>query len=194
MARLPPKNYKFFRSRAWGLLWVGKEVSCGPSGIRWPLSMSGGGLALHHILSSSNAFVASRTRVNRSNTSFGMAFRLEGHGGTPPLSCTNFVGAKTWNCDSCHWKHVFFGWRVPKKCVENIKIWHLLRGITLWTIWIEWYDDVFNQEQWHESKAEYHIGDDLIMYTMTTWEREGCQVCEGRHFFDWGILQGFKQS
>ena len=51
------------------------------------------------------------------------------------------------------------------------KIWHLLRGITLWTIWIERNDRVFNQEQWHVSRVMHHIWDELIMYAKAACNR-----------------------
>ena len=50
-----------------------------------------------------------------------------------------------------------------------VKIWHLLRDITLWIIWIERTDKVFNHEQWHESKVKNRIWDKLIIYTMAAW-------------------------
>jgi hypothetical protein len=48
------------------------------------------------------------------------------------------------------------------------QIWHLLRGITLWTIWIERNDRVFNQEQWHVSRVKHRIWDELIIYAKVT--------------------------
>jgi hypothetical protein len=38
----------------------------------------------------------------------------------------------------------FFGEKIPKKFAKKIKIWHLLCGIALWTMWIERNDCVFN--------------------------------------------------
>ena len=52
-----------------------------------------------------------------------------------------------------------------------IKIWHLLRGIILWTIWIECNDKVFNHEHWHESKVKHWVWDELIFYAKATWNR-----------------------
>ena len=56
-------------------------------------------------------------------------------------------GVRTGNYDCFNWKQAFFGERLPKKYGLKTKIWHLLRGITLWTIWIERNDKVFNHEQ-----------------------------------------------
>ena len=66
---------------------------------------------------------------------------------------------------------MLFGERIPKRYGKMIKIWHLLRGITLWTIWIERNDKVFNHEQWHESKVKQKIWDELIIYAKVAWKR-----------------------
>lgn len=68
------------------------------------------------------------------------------------------------NYDSFNWKQALLGGRVPKQFVKKLKILHLLWGITLWMIWIERNDRVFNHEQWHESKMKNLIWDNLIMY------------------------------
>ena len=39
-----------------------------------------------------------------------------------------------------------------------IQIWHLLRGITLWIIWIERNGKVFNYKEWYEAKMKHRIG------------------------------------
>ena len=49
-----------------------------------------------------------------------------------------------------------------------IKIWHLLTGITLWTIGIERNDRVFNQEH---AKVKQRIWDELIIYAKAAWNR-----------------------
>ena len=68
------------------------------------------------------------------------------------------------NYDCFNWKQIIFGERLSKKYDPNIKIWHLLRGITLWAISIERNDKVFNHEQWHETHVKHHIWDELILY------------------------------
>lgn len=52
-------------------------------------------------------------------------------------------------------------------------MWHLLQGVTLWTIWIEGNDMVFNCRQlsWRESKVKHLICDDLITYAKMAWAR-----------------------
>jgi len=55
--------------------------------------------------------------------------------------------------------------------VKKILIWHLLRGITLWTIWIECNDKVFNHEQWHESNVKHRNWYGLIIYAKVAWQR-----------------------
>lgn len=65
-----------------------------------------------------------------------------------------------------------FGERIPKKYRKKMAIWHLLREITLWNIWIERNDKVFNQEQlWHISKVKHKIWDELIIYAQGAWKR-----------------------
>jgi hypothetical protein len=59
----------------------------------------------------------------------------------------------------------------PKKVCQKKMIWHLLQGITLWTIWIERNDQVFNQEHWHESNLKHLIWDELIMHSIVAWAR-----------------------
>ena len=46
-------------------------------------------------------------------------------------------GVRIGNSNGLHWKQTLFGEGTPKKFVKKIKIWHLLRGITLWMIWIK---------------------------------------------------------
>ena len=79
-------------------------------------------------------------------------------------------GARTGNYDF-NWKQALFGERIPKKFATEIEIWHLLHGITLWMIWIDQNNRVFNHEQWHESKMKHLIWDNLIMYAKMAWER-----------------------
>ena len=40
-------------------------------------------------------------------------------------------GVRTGNYDCFNWKQVVFGERIPKRYGKMVKIWHLLRGITL---------------------------------------------------------------
>ena len=80
-------------------------------------------------------------------------------------------GVRTTNHYRSNWKEVLFGERIPKRNGKMIKIWHLLRGITLWTIWIKPNDKVFNLEYWHESKVKKLIWNDLLIYTKVAWKR-----------------------
>ena len=76
----------------------------------------------------------------------------------------DLCGVRTGNHDTFHWKQALLGKRILNKFVKKMKIWHLLPGIKLWTIWSERNDRVFNQEQWHECKTKHLIWDDLIIY------------------------------
>ena len=80
-------------------------------------------------------------------------------------------GVRTGHLDSFNWKQGIFGERIPFKFRKMTKIWHLLRGTTLWTIWVERNDKVFNQEQWHVSKMKAHIWNTLLMYAHMAWQR-----------------------
>ena len=94
-----------------------------------------GGLALHHHLSPSNVSFVFQTPTYRSSTNFGIAFKLGGHGNGPILLSMISLGLE----------HAIMivlarnklplgnGFRRSMK-KKKIKIWHLPRGITLWTI------------------------------------------------------------
>lgn len=63
--------------------------------------------------------------------------------------------------------------KFAKKRKKKKEMWHLLQGVTLWTIWIEGNDMVFNcgQLSWCESKVKHLICDDLITYAKMAWAR-----------------------
>ena len=73
------------------------------------------------------------------------------------------------------------------------KFWHLLRGLTLWTIWIEFNDKVFNHEQWHEFKVKHKIWDELLIYAKAAWEHVLNQI-KISVFFAVAMLQGFDRT
>ena len=98
--------------------------------------------------------------------------------------------ARTGNYDCFNWKQGLFGERLPKKYSPKIKIWHLLRGITLQAIWIEQNDKVFNHKQWHETRVKHHIWDEHILYAKTAWER----VLKISAFSAMGLLQGLDKT
>ena len=68
-----------------------------------------------------------------------------------------------------------------------------LRGITLWTIWIECNDKGFNQEQWHISKVKHEIWDELIIYAQVAWKRVLGQI-KKCSFSAVTLLQGFDKT
>ena len=102
-------------------------------------------------------------------------------------------GVHTGNYDCFNWKQVIFGERIPKKYAKKIKIWHLLRGITLWTIWVERNDKVFNDEQWHLTRVKHRIWDELILYAKAAWNKvlKQIKICP---LSAMTTLQGFDQS
>ena len=69
----------------------------------------------------------------------------------------------------------------------------LLRGVTLWTIWIERNDKVFDHEQWHEAKVEHQIWDELIMYAREAWKKVLKQI-KVSSFSAVAMLQGFDKT
>ena len=85
-------------------------------------------------------------------------------------------------------KQVLFGERIPIKFARNIKIWHSLWGITLWTIWIEWNDRMFYHEQWHQSKMRH-----LIMCSKVAWARVVKFVKINAYLAE-ALLKGFDQT
>lgn len=56
-------------------------------------------------------------------------------------------GVTTGYYDSFNWKQTLFGKRIPKIYGKKTKIWHLFRGITLWTIWYERNDTIMTMAQ-----------------------------------------------
>ena len=79
----------------------------------------------------------------------------------------DLCGVQSGNYDTFNWKQAMFGKRIPKKFSKTIQIWHLLRGITLWIIWIERIDKVFNHVEWHEAKLKHRIWENFIYYAIT---------------------------
>ena len=67
-------------------------------------------------------------------------------------------GVRSGNLDCFNWKQAIFGERIPRKYGPKVKIWHILRGIILWTIWIERNDKVFNHVEWYISKVKLEFG------------------------------------
>ena len=102
-------------------------------------------------------------------------------------------GVRTGNYDTFNWKQAMFGERVPKKNDKMIKVWHLLRSVTLWTIWIERNDKVFNQEHWHKSKVKQRIWDELMIYAKVAWTRVLEQI-KISSFSAVAMLQGFDKT
>ena len=102
-------------------------------------------------------------------------------------------GVRTGHLDSFNWKQSLFGERIPFKFRKVVKIWHFLRGTTLWTIWVERNDKVFNQEQWHESKMKSRIWDTLLMYAHTVWQRV-LKLIKISRFSAVALLQNFDRT
>ena len=69
----------------------------------------------------------------------------------------------------------------------------LIKGIALWTIWIERDDKMFNHEHWCELKVKHCIWDELIIYAKAAWEWVIKQI-KINNFFVVVMLQGFDKT
>ena len=141
-----PRNYKFYWSQVWIHIGLArKQLSCGSSGIKqWQLM--NGGLTLHWPPSPNNVFFVSLTQTNQSNINFGIASKLGGLGDGPRSSCMSFVELELATMIASNGNKLYLGKGFLRNSAKTIKIWHFLRNITLWTIWIECKDKVFNHE------------------------------------------------
>ena len=188
-----PGNYNFLDwSQDWDPLRPSEEATF--MGSHWHKAMvvNEGKAASRQHLSLSNVSIAFLTRLSWSNINFWIASKLGEHGDGPLLSCTNFVG---WGLETI----IFFlgnksssGKRFINFFVRNIKNWCLLCGITIWTIWIEHNDKVFNQEQWHQSKFKHLIWDNPII-CMPKWFRRGWLNLLSA-YSDRALLKSFDQT
>ncbi len=70
-----------------------------------------------------------------------------------------------------HWKQCVFAAKSPRQVQRVENIWCLLKGITLWTLWIERNDLVFNNERWNVVKIHKVIWDALLDYGRVAWNR-----------------------
>ena len=171
MVGLPPGKYRFYWSQVWDPLRSGKEVAF----IR----------SIWHKMVDVNEWRARIPPVSISkqcvfclpNTSESVKHKLwDCIQASRQWRWATFImhelcGVRMGNYDCFNWKQALFGERIPKRYDKIIKVWHLLRGIILWTIWIERNDKVFNQEQWHVSKVKQRIWDDLIIYAKAAWNQ-----------------------
>ena len=143
---------------------------------------------LHPFLS--NVSSASLTRVSWINTKLGIVFKHGGLGDGSRSSCTSCARWGPTTTIASNGNKICLGERIWKKFCKQIKIWQLLRGITLWTIWIERNDKAFNHKQWHEPKIEHCIWTELILYAMVPWKRVTKQI-NISSFSTMALLEGF---
>lgn len=92
------------------------------------------------------------------------------------------------------WKHALFIQWILKKFVNRMKIWHFHQGVVLGTIWIEHIDQVFNQEQCHNSKVKNLVWSDLILYTKVAWERGWLSLLQILCFLAEALFEGFDET
>ena len=152
-----------------------------------------GVLTLHRPPSPSNVYFAFLTRASQSNTNFGIGIQARQAWRWTTFIMHELCGVRTSNYDSFNWKQALFRERIPKKYGKIIKICHLLRGITLWTIWIKQNDKVFNQTHWHESKIKQQVWDELIIYAKMAWKRVTAQI-KISSFSAVAMLQAFDKT
>jgi hypothetical protein len=60
-----------------------------------------------------------------------------------------------------------FGDKLKGRLKHSSPIWHLLRGIVIWTIWIKRNDSVFNQKQWPHTRPKSRVWVHLMEYART---------------------------
>ena len=171
---------------------VKKRHSFGQYGTKRWRSMSGGP-TLRWYPFPNNAPFAYQILVNRLNTNFGIVFKLGGCGDGPHSSCMRSVGLELATMIVLIVNKHFFWERLPKKYGKKAKIWHLLRGITMWIIWIERNDKVFNHEQWHKSKVKRRLWDELIIYAKRAWAHV-IKLIKISNFSAVAMLQGFDRT
>jgi hypothetical protein len=77
------------------------------------------------------------------------------------------TGARTWSMPN--WKQSLFSARPPRRFSKTLRFWELLRGITIWTIWLARNDKVFNHEDWAQERVEQTIWNSLVDYGRSAW-------------------------
>ena len=100
-------------------------------------------------------------------------------------------GMRTGNYDNFNWKQTMLGENISKKYGKMFIIWQ--RSITLWTIWIECNDKVFNYEQWHAFKVKHQIWEKFIVYAIAAWNRVKEQIKINKLSVV-ALLQGFDKT
>jgi hypothetical protein len=68
-----------------------------------------------------------------------------------------------------NWKQSLFSARPPRRFSKTLRFWELLRGITIWTIWLARNDKVFNHEDWAQERVEQTIWNSLVDYGRSAW-------------------------
>lgn len=86
-------------------------------------------------------------------------------------------------------------WHLLCLCLASVCafVWHLLRSIMLWTIWIDINHKVFNNTQWHETKVKHFIWDELMMHAKLTRARV-LEFIEISPFSTVALLEGFDKT
>lgn len=67
------------------------------------------------------------------------------------------------------WKHCLFAYRILRRFKTKSRFWLLLRGVIIWTIWIERNDAAFNGVHWAEEKLYQTIWLHVIDYGRNDW-------------------------
>jgi hypothetical protein len=69
------------------------------------------------------------------------------------------------------WEQALFFARSPRSFQSTERFWSLLRGVTLWTLWVARNEEVFNQYSWHRTKIELIIWQGLVDYGRGDWAK-----------------------
>jgi len=63
-----------------------------------------------------------------------------------------------------------FGKKIPLAFSKISRIWLLLQGMTLWTIWVERNDRIFINSRWEEKKMQESIVQSILEYVRIDWD------------------------
>lgn len=77
-----------------------------------------------------------------------------------------------------NWKQGLFNDKLPRRFRSVYKIWDLLRGVIVWTLWIARNDMVFNGNKWNQQKILHTIWLGLVDYSRLAWNSLKVQPIE----------------
>ena len=188
-----PGNYRFYWSQIWDTLRAGKEAAFIWSIWHKAVAMNEWRARIAPVFISKQCVFCLPNTSESVKHKFWDCIHARRAWRWSTFIMHELCGVRSGNYDCFNWKQALFGERIPKKYSKTIKIWHLLRGITMWTIWIERNDMVFNQTQWHEARVKQRIWNELIIYGKIEWKRMNDLITTNK-FAAMVLLQRFDKS